>query len=178
LLAFTARTTIDPKVLLPTVRQQIWSVDPQLPTFRENTMEQLAAESTAQRRISLQLLGAFAALALLLAGVGTYGVFSYGVTQRLPELGVRMALGAGRVAILSQVLGEIGRTALAGIIIGVAAALALARLASALLVGVTASDPSIYAITCTLLLLVAFGAGYLPARRAARVDPTVVLRNL
>jgi putative ABC transport system permease protein len=178
LIAFTVRTAIDPAAMFAPVRQQIWSVDPQLPTLREDTMEQLAAESTALRRISLQLLGAFAVLALVLAAVGTYGVLSYSVSQRLPELGVRMALGAGRATIMSLVLGELGRTTLAGIVIGLVAAVAVARLASSLLVGVTSTDPAIYAVTCALLLIVAFVAGYLPARRAARLDPTAVLRNL
>jgi putative ABC transport system permease protein len=178
LIAFTVRTATDPSAMFGPIRQQIWSVDPQLPTFREDTMEQLAAESTALRRISLQLLAAFALLALVLAGVGTYGVLSYSVAQRLPELGVRMALGAGRATIMSLVLGELGRTTLAGIVIGLAAAVAVGRLASSLLVGVTSTDPAIYAITCGLLVFVAFVAGYLPARRAARLDPTAVLRNL
>jgi putative ABC transport system permease protein len=176
LIAFTVRSAMEPSVMFAPIRQQIWSVDPQLPTFREDTMEQLAAESTALRRISLQLLGAFALLALVLAAVGTYGVLSYSVAQRLPELGVRMALGASRGTIMSLVLGELGKTTLAGVIIGLVASFVVARLASSLLVGVTSTDPVVYALTCGLLVVVAFVAGYLPARRASRLDPTAVLR--
>lgn len=176
LIAFTVRAATDPSAMFAPIRRQIWSVDPQLPTFREDTMEQLAAESTALRRISLQLLGAFAVLALVLAAVGTYGVLSYSVAQRLPELGVRMALGAGRGTIMALVLGELGRTTFAGVVIGLVASVAVARLASSLLVGVTSTDPAVYAITCGLLVVVAFVAGYLPARRASRLDPTAVLR--
>lgn len=177
LIAFTVRTRSNPSALFGPVRQQIWAVDGDLPTFRENTMEQLAAESTTLRRISLQLLGSFALLALVLAAVGTYGVMSYSVTQRLPEIGVRMALGAERPAIFSLVIGEVGRMALVGMAIGLLAAFALTRLASSQLVGITATDPVVYGLTSALLLVVALGAGYLPARRAARVDPMVVLRH-
>src|SRR6266511_4154513 len=177
LIAFTVRSATPSTSMFPALRQQIWAEDPQLPPFREDTMEQLAAESTTLRRVSLQLLGAFAVLAVLLAAVGTYGVMNYSVSQRLPEIGVRMALGAERKTILSLVLGEVGRTAIFGIVIGLVAALWVTRLASSLLVGVTATDPAVYTITCLLLLLVAFTAGYLPARRASRVDPMAVLRH-
>src|SRR5918995_4673569 len=177
LIAFAVRTATAPTSMFAPVRQQIWAVDPELPTFRENTMEQLAAESTTLRRISLQLLGSFALLALLLAAVGTYGVMNYSVTQRLPEIGVRMALGAERTTIFSLVLGEVGRTAALGMVIGLVAALALTRLASSLLVGVKATDPAVYGLTSALLLIVALTAGFIPARRAARVDPMVVLRH-
>jgi len=177
LIAFTVRTATRPSAMFATLRQQIWAEDPELPTFREDTMEQLAAESTTLRRVSLQLLGSFAVLALLLAAVGTYGVMNYSVTQRLPEIGVRMALGAQRTTIFSLVLGEVGRTALIGMAIGLAAALWLTRLASSLLVGITATDPAVYGLTSMLLVIVALTAGSLPARRASRVDPMVVLRH-
>jgi len=170
------RAATDPAAMFEPIRRQIWSVDPELPTFREDTMEQLAAESTALRRISLQLLGAFAIVALVLAAVGMYGVLSYTIAQRLPELGVRLALGAERATIMSLVFGELGRIVLAGMVIGVATAVGVARVASSLLVGVASTDPAIYSITCGLVLIVAVVAGYLPARRAARVDPAVVLR--
>jgi putative ABC transport system permease protein len=177
LIAFALRTATSPESIFAPVRQQIWAVDPELPTFRENTMEQLAAESTTLRRISLQLLGSFALLALVLAAVGTYGVMNYSVTQRLPEIGVRMALGAERTTIFSLVLGEVGRTAALGMVIGLVAAVALTRLASSLLVGVKATDPAVYGLTSALLLIVALTAGFVPARRAAHVDPMVVLRH-
>jgi putative ABC transport system permease protein len=177
LVAFTVRTGTAASSMLPTIRRQIWAEDPELPMFRENTMEQLAGESTALRRVSLQLLAGFALLALLLAAVGTYGVMSYVVSQRLPEIGVRMALGARRSAILSMVLGEVGRTAVAGLLLGIGAALAVTRTASSLLVGVTAADPGVFAASSMMLLLVVAVAGYLPARRASRIDPLAVLRR-
>jgi len=177
LIAFTVRTATAASSIFPALRQQIWAEDRELPTFRENAMEQLAAESVTLRRVSLQLLGSFAVLAVLLAAVGTYGVTNYSVAQRRPEIGVRMALGAGRQTIRSLVLGEVARTTLIGIVIGLIASLWVTRLASSLLVDVTASDPAVYGITCLLLLVVAVVAGYLPARRASRVDPMVVLRH-
>ena len=167
LVAFTARTALVPSSMIPVLRQQIWAEDPELPTFRENTMQQLADESTALRRVSLQLLAGFALLALVLAAVGTYGVMSYVVSQRLPEIGVRMALGAERKTILSLVLGEVGRTALVGLVLGIAISLAATRLASSLLVGVTSADPAVYAASSVLLLLVIIVAGFVPARRAS-----------
>ena len=177
LIAFTVRTATPPMAMFRALRQQIWAEDPQLPTFRENTMEQLAAESTTLRRVSLQLLGSFALLAVLLAAVGTYGVMNYSVTQRRREIGVRMALGAERNTIVSLVLGEVGRTTAIGLAIGLGAALWLTQLASSLLVGVAATDPTVYGLTSLLLVGVAAAAGYLPARRASRVDPVVVLRH-
>jgi putative ABC transport system permease protein len=177
LVAFAVRTATAPTAILAPVRHEIWAVDPDLPTFRENTMEQLAAESIMLRRISLQLLGSFAVLALVLAAVGTYGVMNYSVTQRLREIGVRLALGAEPTTIFSLVLGEVGRTAALGIGIGLVAALALSRLASSLHVDVTATDPAVYGLTSAFLMIVALTAGFVPARRAARVDPMVVLRH-
>jgi putative ABC transport system permease protein len=177
LVAFTVRTAMPASSMFPVLRQQIWAEDPELPTFREDTMQQLADESTALRRVSLQVLAGFALVALALAAFGTYGVMSYVVSQRLPEIGVRMALGAEPGRILSLVLGEVGRTAAAGLVLGLLAALAVTRLASSLLVGVTPGDPVVYAASGLLLLLVVVFAGYLPARRASAVDPLTTLRR-
>jgi putative ABC transport system permease protein len=177
LVAFTVRAATSPSSTLPVLRQQIWAEDPELPTFREDTLEQLAGESTALRRVSLQVLAGFALLALVLAAFGTYGVMSYIVAQRLPEIGVRMALGADRKRIVSLVLGEVGRAALAGLLLGLLAALAVARLASGLLVGVTPGDPVVYAASSALLFFAVVLAGYLPARRASAVDPLALLRR-
>jgi putative ABC transport system permease protein len=140
-------------------------------------MEQLAAESTALRRVSLQLLAAFAVLALVLAGVGTYGVMAYSVTLRFQEIGVRMALGAGRAAILRMILGEVGWTALAGIGLGLGVTFWVTQLASSLLVGVTATDPGVFAAATAVLLAATLLAGYLPARRAGLISPMAALRH-
>jgi ABC-type antimicrobial peptide transport system permease subunit len=177
LVAFVIKSAGGTEMVGASARQQIWAIDPELPVFREDTMEQLAAESTTLRRISLQLLGGFALLALLLAAIGTYGVMTYSVTQRFQEIGIRMALGAERLSIVRLIVGEVGRMTIAGMVIGLAAALGLMQLASSLLVGVTAADPTVYAVTIIVLLVVALTAGYLPARRAGRVAPMVVLRH-
>ena len=140
-------------------------------------MEQLAGESTALRRISLQLLAAFALLALLLAAIGTYGVMTYAVSQRFQEIGIRMALGAESAAIMRLIIGEVSLITVAGIVIGLGAAWGVSRLASSLIVGVSASDPRVYA-TATLVLIVAtLMAGYFPARRAGRIAPMAALRQ-
>jgi len=122
------------------------------------------------------LLGSFAAAALLLAAIGIYGLLAYAVGQRRRELGIRLALGASRGDVMSQVVGDGIRLAVAGIVIGVVIALAITRLLSALLYGVGASDPMTFVGVVALLALVSLVASYLPARRAARVDPMVALR--
>lgn len=177
LVAFTVRTSSNPSSFFASVRQQIWAVDKEMPMFRENTMEKLAAESTTMRRISIQLLGGFALLALLLAAVGTYGVMAYSVSQRFREIGIRMALGAERRMILKLIIGETGRMVFLGITIGLLAALGLTRFVSSLLFGVSAADPAVYFSMSLLLIAVAFIAGYIPARRATRVDPMIALRH-
>jgi predicted permease len=177
LVAFVVHTAAAPATLFAPVREQIWAVDRDLPMFRENTMEQLAAESTALRRISLQLLVGFAALALLLAAVGTYGVMAYSVSQRFQEIGIRMALGAERLTIMRLIIGEVGWIAATGAVIGLAAAWGVSRLASSLMVNVSATDPAVYATATVVLLAVTFLAGYLPARRAGRIAPMVALRQ-
>ena len=128
------------------------------------------------RRLDTWLLGSFAAAALLLAAIGIYGLLAYAVGQRRRELGIRLALGASRGDVMSQVVGDGIRLAVAGIVIGVVIALAITRLLSALLYGVGASDPMTFVGVVALLALVSLVASYLPARRAARVDPMVALR--
>jgi predicted permease len=144
--------------------------------FGVQTMDSLIAQSLASRRFTMTLLTVFAALALLLASLGIYGVISYVVTQRSPEIGLRMALGARRFDILTLILSGGGRLAAAGVAVGLAAAFGLARLMSSLLYGVGAYDPITFGAVALLLLAVALVASFIPARRAAEMEPMVALR--
>jgi predicted permease len=158
------------------VRREISAVDPNEPLFGVRTMDQILAAAMAQRRFAMTLLGLFAATAVLLAGTGIYGVMSYLVAQRTQEIGIRMALGAQRGDVLGLVVGQGMRLALAGVAVGIAAALALTRMMSDLLYGVKPTDPATLAAVALLVAGVAFLACYVPARRATRVDPLVALR--
>jgi putative ABC transport system permease protein len=140
-------------------------------------MDNVVATSVAQPRLIMQLVGTFAVFALLLAAIGMYGVMAYSVSQRKQEIGIRMSLGAGPPEILRQVVRQGMALALAGVVIGVLASLALTRLLAGLLFGVRATDPSIFAAAAVVLALSAFLACYVPARRATRVDPIIVLRS-
>lgn len=140
------------------------------------TMDQLLADSVSRSRFTMLLLGIFAAVALVLAAVGIYGLIAYSVTQRTPELGIRMALGAQRRDVLRLVLTHGTRLTLLGVAIGVLAALALSRVLSTLLFGISATDPLTFAGVAGLLSVVALLACFIPARRATRVDPLIALR--
>jgi putative ABC transport system permease protein len=173
----TVRTTGDPLSLVAAVREAVWSVDPAQPVSNVRTMEDILSGEVTQRRITMTLLVAFASLALLLASLGIYGVLSYAVAQRTQEIGIRMALGANRFEVLRLVMGDGLRLAGTGVAIGLGVSLALTQLMTRLLFGVSASDPRTLAGVTLLLLTVALLACYIPARRAARVDPMVALRN-
>src|SRR5438067_10054680 len=162
--------------LLPAVKAQIARLDPAQPVTKVRTLEQVLERNAGPQRLAAQLLSAFAAAALLLAALGTYGVVSYAVSRREREIGVRMALGAQASDVLRMVLRDGLRLSLAGVICGTFVALALARLLAGFLYSVSARDPATYATACVALLLVAAGATLLPARRATRVDPAVALR--
>jgi putative ABC transport system permease protein len=166
-----------PATLPETVRAAVAGVDPQQALGPFRAMGDLVDGSVAPSRLQAALLGSFAGLALLLAGVGLYGVVAFSVAQRAPEFGVRMALGASRGTILRLVLGEALVLALAGIAAGVAGALALGRTLAALLFEISPRDPVILAVVGATLALVALLAGYVPARRAAGVDPLAALRS-
>jgi putative ABC transport system permease protein len=158
------------------MRQALRAVDGQLPIYAIRPLDEIVAERSAERRLSALLIGVFATVALILAAVGIYGVMSYAVAQRTQEIGIRMALGAERQHVLRMVLRSGTVLALSGIAIGLAVAFALARLIAALLFETSTADPPTFSVVPVLLLAVALVASYLPARRAARVDPMSALR--
>ncbi|HXN64357.1 MAG TPA: ABC transporter permease [Candidatus Acidoferrales bacterium] len=171
------RTAGDPHARVSAVTEVIHKADPTLPVTRVMSMEQLFSDVVAPRRFSAVLIGVFAALALLLAAVGIYGVMSYTVGQRTREIGIRMALGAQPGNMLRFVMARGARLALAGIVLGLAGSLALTRYLATLLFGVQATDPITFTGVAALLLIVALLACYVPARRAMRVDPILALRH-
>ena len=175
-LTLVVRTSSDPMALAGAVRNEILAVDKEQPISSIQTMESLVSASVAQPRFYLLLLGIFAALALILAAVGIYGVLSYSVTQRMHEIGIRMALGAEPSDVIKLVVGHGMMLALIGVAIGLIAAFALTRLMSSLLYGVSATDPVTFAALALLLTAVAMLASYIPARRATKVDPMIALR--
>jgi predicted permease len=175
-VAVVLRMHGDPGATMGPVRRAVAEIDPREVIYSVQTLDDVLSGSLAARRLSMILLGVFAGVALVLACVGIYGVISYLVGQRTHEIGVRVALGAHRRDVLLLVLGHGARMALLGVVIGVAAALALTRLMSRLLFGVTATDPLTFAGVAILLVLIALAACYIPARRAMRVDPLVALR--
>ena len=176
-VAVVLRTEGDPTAVMSDVRRAVAEIDPREVVYNVQTMDEVVSNSFAARRLSMILLGAFAALALVLACVGIYGVISYLVGQRTHEIGVRMALGAQRRDVLRLVLGQGARMALIGVAVGIAAALGLTRLMSNQLFGVSAHDPLTFAAVAALLIVVAVAACYIPARRAMRVDPMIALRH-
>jgi len=176
LMAVVIRSPQDPQRLAGAVRSRVESLDKSLPIYEVITMDQLMAEQVASRKFNMALLGLFAFLAVALAGVGIYGVMTYTVTQRTHEIGIRMALGAEQLDVLRLVLRQGIILAALGICVGFAGALALTRFLSSLLYEVTPRDPVTFVIVSALLGGVALLATYLPARRAAKVDPLVALR--
>jgi predicted permease len=175
-VAVVLRTEGDPTAVMGDVRRAVAEIDSREAVYNVQTMETVIANSFAARRLSMILLGIFAALALVLACVGIYGVISYLVGQRTREIGVRMALGAQPGDVLQLVVGHGTKMALIGVAIGIGAALGLTRLMANQLFGVSAYDPLTFAGVAVLLIIVAAAACYIPARRAMRVDPMVALR--
>jgi len=171
------RTAGDPASLAGAVRRELRAVDKDLPIRDVSTMEQILDRETFDRRVEALLLAIFAALAVLLASVGIYGVLAYMVAQRTGEIGIRVALGAKPADVLVTVAGQGMALSAAGIAIGTVAALAVTRLLTKLLFGISATDPATFAGVALLLLAVAGLASYLPARRAMRVDPILALRE-
>jgi predicted permease len=170
------RTNTGTAAMVPLVREALRSVDPDLPLLEPQTLSTRIAQTVADRRLALVLLGAFAALALLLASLGVYSVMAHLVAFRTSEIGIRMALGASPGAVMRMVLGHSRRLTLAGIGLGVAGGYAVSRLMEQVLFEVDPADPLIYIGVSVTLLLVAELASWFPARRATRIDPVVALR--
>jgi predicted permease len=176
-VAVVLRTEGDPTAVMGSVHRAVGEIDPREVIYNVRTMDEVVSSSFAARRLSMLLLSVFAALALVLACVGIYGVISYLVGQRTHEIGVRMTLGADGRDVLRLVIGHGARMALIGVAIGIAASLGLTRLMANQLFGVSAHDPLTFAGVAVLLIVVAIAACYFPARRAMRVDPMVALRH-
>jgi predicted permease len=173
------RTPLPAAALVPAIKNVVYGIEKDQPIYNVETMQEIASESMAPQRFPMILLGSFAALALVLASIGIYGVISYSVTQRVHEIGIRMALGAEKQRIFGMVIAQGLRLALLGLAIGAAAALALTRLLvnfTNLLYGVKSSDPLTFIAVAVLLCAIAVLACYIPARRATRVDPMIALR--
>jgi len=175
-VGLAVRTHGDPGAVYGAVRSLVEQIDPELPVHDMRPMEQVVAETMASRRLTLWLVGAFAALAFVLASVGIYGVMSYAVTERVHEIGVRMALGAQRRDVLRLVVGHGMRHAAIGLLLGSVAAFLAARAMTTLLFGIRPGDPLTYIGIALVLALAALLACYIPARRATSVDPMVALR--
>jgi len=175
-ITLVVRAASDPSSLANAIRQEIHSIDSDAPVYQVSTMDQLLAGATTSTRFQMVLLGIFAAVGLLLAAVGIYGLISYSVTQRTREIGVRMALGAGRSDVLRLVVRQGVILSLIGVGVGLGAALGLTRLMSSLLYGIAPTDLATFALVPLGLIVVAVLASYIPARRATRVDPIVTVR--
>jgi putative ABC transport system permease protein len=174
---FVIRTSADPLTLAAAVQQEILAVDHRRAVFGVRPLEQVTADSISSQRFQMLLLGIFAAVALILAAIGLYGVMSYSVSQRTGEIGLRMALGAQPRDVLKLIVGQGLILTVIGLALGLAGALALTRLMAGLLFGVSATDPATFAAIALLLTSVALAASYIPARRAMKIDPLTALRH-
>jgi predicted permease len=175
-VGIVARTQVPPANLVGAIRNTMQNTNSQEVVYGDQTMDDIVADSLADRRFSMILLGVFGALALILSSIGIYGVVSYLAGQRTHEIGIRIALGAQRRDVLKVVLGQGAKMALAGVVVGLAAAVGLTRLMAKMLFGVSTADPLTFACVAIVLTSVALAACYIPARRAMRVDPMVALR--
>jgi putative ABC transport system permease protein len=176
-LALVVRSGADEVSTAAAIRTAVASIDRQQPVGRIRAMNAMIAASIGPERLNYLLVTAFAAVAVVLTAAGLYGVMSYIVAQRTREIGVRMALGASQAQVVGMVMRQAGTMMAGGIAIGIAGALAVTRWTASLLFGVSAADPTIYAVASLLLALVALGAAAVPSRRATRIDPMVALRE-
>jgi putative ABC transport system permease protein len=175
-LTWAIRTQGDPYMLSSAIQSAIQSVNRDLPVAHIRSMDRVVSESTAREDFNMLLLSIFAGSAMLLAAIGIYGLMAYSVQQRMQEIGIRIALGAGPAAMRNMIVFQGMRLALIGVALGIGASFGLTRLMARLLFGVKASDPLVFVTVAVLLSAVAFFATYIPARRATRIDPLVALR--
>ena len=175
-LAIFLRGQLNAAALPAQVHEQVQSINPELPVFGAQTLDDALSASLSERRFSMEMVALFAVTALLLAGLGIYGTISYMVSERAHEIGIRLALGAKRAKILEMVLCQGLGLALCGAAVGLVGALIVARLMAGLLYGVRPTDPLTFVGVTLVLTVVALAACYIPARRAMRVDPLVALR--
>jgi ABC-type antimicrobial peptide transport system permease subunit len=171
------RTTLPPATLASSVLAALRELNPKQPAAEFRPLQALVNHANSSRQFFMMLVASFAGLGLLLAAIGIYGVISYSVTQRTQEIGIRMALGASRSNVVGGVLSKTLRLALVGVVAGAVASLLVSRAISALLFNTAPSDPITFAAMVLLIGLVALLAGYIPARRASRINPMVALRN-
>jgi len=167
----------DPSSLVQPLRSLLQELDPDVPMAGVRSMDQLSSAAIAQPRLYLVLIGSFAATAMLLAAIGLYGVLAYAVGQRTREIGIRLALGAKRGEVLRMVITHAGRLAIAGVVLGLGAAVLASRVLRSQLFEIAPTDIVTYAMVGTGLLAVALVASWIPARRASRIDPLVALRH-
>lgn len=175
-MSFAVRSNLEPRALTASVSHELQSIDADIPVYNVSSMDEIISASISKQRFATLLLAFFAASALLLGAIGTYGVLAYAVSQRTHEMGIRMALGAESTNILGLVMRWGGKLIVLGVAIGIAAALLASRLLSSLLYGVTATDPLTFLLVPLVLVAVAVAACYIPARRATKVDPIIALR--
>lgn len=175
-MTLLVKTAADSPGVSNRIRDLVAETNPNVPVSEVRALEAVVSASTSQSRSMMWLFVTFAASALVLAAIGTYGVVSYSAAQRTFEIGMRLALGATRSSVFGLVLRQSLRLVLAGLVAGVAASLALTRALEAFLYGITSTDPLTFLWVCALLVAIGLAAGYLPARRAAAVDPLTALR--
>ena len=175
-ITLITRTVSDPRSLVASVRREVSALDRDLPVSNIKFMSEIVAGSVAQPRIYALLLGIFAGLALVLAAIGIYGVISYSVTQRTPEIGIRMALGAQTKNVMALIINQGIALAVVGIFLGLIVSLALTRVLASQLYGISSTDPVTFAAISVLLIFVAVTACCIPALRATKVDPMMAVR--
>jgi putative ABC transport system permease protein len=175
-MTFVVETAIDPATVLPALKAHVWALDATLPLWDTATLDSLVADSLGPRRFVAQIVALVSGLAFVLSAIGIYGMLSFSTVQRTREIGLRVAMGASANTIMKMVIREGMTLVVIGVVIGLATALALSRTLSALLYGVSPTDPATIAVTTALLLVVALLACYVPARRATAIDPLAALR--